>query len=63
MSKTSFKVFCVEFYANHTGRTGQEVYDEFKRTDLLICVLHGEGNRQASFCKVLRGGRCVSTIW
>lgn len=49
MSKTSFKVFCVEFYANHTGRTGPEVYDEFKRTGLLKELdddyedLHGMG--------------------
>lgn len=49
MSKTSFKAFCVEFYANHTGRTGPEVYDEFKRTGLLKELdddyedLHGMG--------------------
>ena len=35
MSKTSFKAFCVEFYANHTGKTGPEVYDEFERSGLL----------------------------
>ena len=49
MSKTSFKAFCVEFYANHTGRTGPEVYNEFKRTGLLKELdddyedLHGMG--------------------
>ena len=49
MSKTSFKAFCIEFYANHTGRTGPEVYDEFKRTGLLNELdddyedLHGMG--------------------
>lgn len=24
MSRTSFKVFCVEFYANHIGKSGPE---------------------------------------
>lgn len=49
MSKTSFKTFCVEFYANHTDRTGPEVYDEFKRSGLLKELddgyedLHGMG--------------------
>ena len=28
MSKTSFKAFCVEFYADHVGKTGPEVYAE-----------------------------------
>ena len=35
MSKTSFKAFCVEFYANHTGKTGREVYAEFEKSGLL----------------------------
>ena len=35
MSKTSFKIFCVEFYANHVGKTSPEVYEEFERTGLL----------------------------
>ena len=49
MSKTSFKAFCVEFYANHTGKTGPEVYEEFEKTGLLKELendyedLHGMG--------------------
>lgn len=49
MSKTSFKTFCVEFYANHTGKTGPELYDEFERSGLLKELddeyedLHGMG--------------------
>ena len=49
MSKTSFKVFCVEFYANHTGKTGPEVYDLFAKSGLLKELdddyedLHGMG--------------------
>jgi len=49
VSKTSFKAFCVEFYANHTGKTGPEVYAEFERSGLLKELdddyedLHGMG--------------------
>ena len=49
MSKTSFKAFCVEFYANHTGKTGPEVYAEFEKSGLLKELdddyedLHGMG--------------------
>lgn len=49
MSMTSFKAFCVEFYASHTCRTGPEVYDEFKKSGLLKELeddyedLHGMG--------------------
>ena len=49
MSKTSFKTFCVEFYAKHTDRTGPEVYAEFERSGLLKELdedyedLHGMG--------------------
>ena len=49
MGKTSFKTFCVEFYANHVGKTGPEVYDEFKKSGLLRELdedyedLHGMG--------------------
>ena len=35
MSKTSFNTFCVEFYANHTGKAGPEVYAEFEKSGLL----------------------------
>ena len=34
MSRTSFKTFCIEFYANHTGRTEPEVYAEFEENGL-----------------------------
>ncbi len=49
MSKTSFKAFCIEFYANHTGKTGPEIYKEFERSGLLKELeddyedLHGMG--------------------
>ena len=49
MSKTSFKTFCIEFYANHTDRTGPEVYAEFEKSGLLKELdddyedLHGMG--------------------
>lgn len=48
-SKTSFKTFCIEFYANHTDRTGPEVYAEFEKSGLLKELdddyedLHGMG--------------------
>ena len=49
MSKTSFKTFCIEFYANHVGKTGSEVYDLFEKSGLLRELdddyedLHGMG--------------------
>ena len=49
MSKTSFKVFCVEFYAKHVGKTGPEVYSVFEKSGLLKALdddyedLHGMG--------------------
>jgi len=49
MSKLSFQAFCVEFYANHTGKTGPQVYAEFKKSGLLKELdhdyedLHGMG--------------------
>ena len=49
MSKTSFKAFCVEFYANHINKTGPEVYAEFEKNGLLKELdddyedLHGMG--------------------
>ncbi len=30
MSRTTFKAFCVEFYADHVGKTAPEVYAAFK---------------------------------
>lgn len=35
MDKASFTAFCVEFYANHVGKTGPEVYAEFEKSGLL----------------------------
>ena len=49
MSKVSFKTFCVEFYAKHTGKTSPEVYIEFEKSGLLKELdddyedLHGMG--------------------
>ena len=49
MSKTSFKAFCVEFYAAHVGKTGPEVYAAFEKSGLLRELdrdyedLHGMG--------------------
>ena len=49
MGRISFIIFCVEFYAKHTDRTGPEVYEEFERTGLLRELnedyedLHGMG--------------------
>ena len=49
MSKISFKVFCVEFYANHIGKTGPEVYALFEKSGILSELdkdyedLHGMG--------------------
>lgn len=35
MGTTSFKAFCVEFYAAHVGKTGPEVYAAFEKSGLL----------------------------
>lgn len=35
MSKLSFKAFCIERYAAHTGIPSNEIYDLFVREDLL----------------------------
>ena len=49
MSKLSFKTFCIEFYANHVGKTSPEVYAEFEKSGLLKELdddyddLHGMG--------------------
>lgn len=49
MSKTSFKAFCLEFYADHVGKTGPEVYAAFEKSGLLQELdrdyedLHGMG--------------------
>lgn len=49
MSKLSFKAFCIEHYAGHTGMTDTQVYDLFKREGLLEMLdsdyedLHGMG--------------------
>lgn len=49
MSKTSFKTFCIEFYAKHVDKTGAEIYDLFEKSGLLKELdndyedLHGMG--------------------
>lgn len=49
MSKLSFKAFCIEYYAEYTGRPSNEVYKEFDRNGLLALLdsdyedLHGMG--------------------
>ena len=35
MSKISFITFCVEYYAEHIGKTGAEVYELFKKEGVL----------------------------
>ena len=44
MSKTSFTAFCVEFYENHVGKTGPEVYAEFEKSGLLRELDEGYGD-------------------
>lgn len=49
MSTLSFKAFCLEHYAAHTGRPSNQVYDLFRREKLLDLLdsdyedLHGMG--------------------
>lgn len=49
MSQTSFKAFCIEYYARHVGMTGAEVYRRFADSGLLRVLdddyedLHGLG--------------------
>lgn len=49
MSKLSFKAFCIEHYAAHTGRPSNEVYAQFSKEGLLAMLdsdyedLHGMG--------------------
>ena len=49
MSRLSFKAFCIEYYAEHIGKPGNEVYDLFAREKLLDMLdsdyedLHGMG--------------------
>lgn len=35
MSKVSFIGFCVEYYAEHIGKTSNEVYELFKKEGVL----------------------------
>lgn len=35
MSKLSFVTFCVEYYAEHTGKPSNEVYDLFRQEKLI----------------------------
>lgn len=35
MSKLSFVTFCVEYYAEHTGKPSNEVYELFRQEKLI----------------------------
>ncbi len=49
MSRPSFKAFCIEYYAEHSGQSSDVVYKIFKDTKLLDFLdsdyedLHGMG--------------------
>lgn len=49
MSRLSFKVFCIEHYAHHIGKPGNEIYALFAEEKLLDLLesdyedLHGMG--------------------
>lgn len=49
MSRTSFKTFCIEYYAEHIGEPSEKVYELFKREKILEMLdedyedLHGMG--------------------
>ncbi len=49
MSRTSFKTFCIEYYAEHIGESSNKVYELFKREKILDMLdkdyedLHGMG--------------------
>ena len=63
MSKISFISFCVEYYAEHIGKSGAEVYEIFKNEKLLELLesdyedLHGMGMKylMQMFDDYLRG--------
>ena len=44
MSQVSFITFCVEFYANHTGRSSPEVYQQFESSGLLALLQSDYGD-------------------
>lgn len=64
MSELSFKAFCIENYAKHTGKPSNEVYDIFVREHLLEILssdyedLHGMGEEYLMqfFDNYLKGG-------
>lgn len=64
MSRLSFKVFCIENYAQHIGRPGTEVYAQFSESKLLEMLdtdyedLHGMGREwlMQFFDQYLKGG-------
>ena len=65
MSELSFKTFCIEYYSDHTGRPGDEIYRLFKESGLLNLLkrdyedLHGLGMEYLMqfFDEYLEGGR------
>ena len=44
MSMVSFISFCVELYAQHTGKTGPEVYELFKKEHVLEFLINDYGD-------------------
>lgn len=64
MSKTSFKTFCIEYYARHAGIEGADVYRLFAESGLLKVLdddyedLHGLGWEalMPMFDEFLQGG-------
>ncbi len=58
MSKISFEIFCIEYYADKTGLSSDKVYKLFKNEGLLDLLrsdyddLHGMGMEYMfNFCK------------
>lgn len=35
MSRISFKTFCIEYYAEHIGKSSEKVYELFKQEKIL----------------------------
>lgn len=64
MSRLSFKVFCIESYAQHSGKTGPEIYQRFSEAALLDLLdadyedLHGMSREwlMQFFDRYLEGG-------
>ena len=62
MSRLSFEIFCIEYYADKTGKPSDEVYRLFKKEGLLDLLrsdyedLHGMGMEyMVEFCQSYLG--------